>query len=170
VLFVGRLQERKRVDALLRACAVQEENNQPRLVIVGDGPEMDALKRMAAEVYPGAVFTGAKKTAELADYFLAADLFVLPGTGGLAVQEAMSHGLPVIMGRGDGTNDDLVRPGNGWKCPNPENLGSVLKEALADLPRLRAMGAESYRIVREEINLEKMVAVFIHALKTVGGK
>jgi len=27
------------------------------------------------------------------------------------------------------------------------------------------MGAESYRIVSEEINLEKMVAVFIEALK-----
>ncbi len=45
----------------------------------------------------------------LDSYFSSADLFVLPGTGGLAVQEAMSHGLPVIMGQGDGTNDDLVR-------------------------------------------------------------
>ena len=32
---------------------------------------------------------------------------------------------------------------------------------------LRAMGAESYRIVREEINLEKMVAVFVGALNSV---
>jgi hypothetical protein len=28
------------------------------------------------------------------------------------------------------------------------------------------MGAESYRIVAEEINLEKMVAVFVEALKS----
>ncbi len=50
-------------------------------------------------------------------YFARADLFVLPGTGGLAVQQAMAHALPVIVARGDGTQDDLVRDGNGWQIP-----------------------------------------------------
>jgi glycosyltransferase involved in cell wall biosynthesis len=92
---------------------------------------------------------------------------VLPGTGGLAVQEAMSYGLPVVMGQGDGTNDDLVRPGNGWQLQDPGKLAEVLVEALSDASRLRAMGAESYRIVSEEINLERMVEVFTQALKQV---
>ena len=43
-------------------------------------------------------------------HFAGADLFVLPGTGGLAVQEAMSYALPVIVAKGDGTQEDLVRP------------------------------------------------------------
>jgi glycosyltransferase involved in cell wall biosynthesis len=165
ILFVGRLQVRKRVDLLLKACAAQPV--QPRLVIVGDGPERASLEALARTVYPSAEFVGAKHGPELAPYFLPADLFVLPGTGGLAVQEAMSYGLPVIMGQGDGTNDDLVRPGNGWQLPDPDALADVLREALADLPRLRAMGAESYRIVAEEINLENMVGVFMDALKSV---
>ena len=38
VLFVGRLQARKRIDLLLRACAASPGGWQPRLVIVGDGP------------------------------------------------------------------------------------------------------------------------------------
>jgi glycosyltransferase involved in cell wall biosynthesis len=102
-------------------------------------------------------------------HFRAADLFVLPGTGGLAVQEAMSHGLPVIVARGDGTQDDLVRPENGWQVPvdDPEALGSSLRAALTDVPRLREMGAESYRIVLGEINLEKMVEAFVGALRSV---
>ena len=37
VLFVGRLQARKQVDQLLRACAQLPELLQPDLVIVGDG-------------------------------------------------------------------------------------------------------------------------------------
>src|SRR5687767_9461277 len=37
ILFVGRLQARKRIDHLLKACAHFEEK--PRLVIIGDGPE-----------------------------------------------------------------------------------------------------------------------------------
>ena len=165
ILFVGRLQVRKRVDLLLQACAALPENLQPHLVIVGDGPQRAALEDLARTVYPSAEFPGAQHGADLAPYFSSADLFVLPGTGGLAVQEAMSYGLPVIMGQGDGTNDDLVRPENGWQLPGPGSLPGVLRRALSDVSRLRAMGAESYRIVSEEINLEKMVAVFISAVK-----
>jgi glycosyltransferase involved in cell wall biosynthesis len=167
VLFVGRLQKRKRIDDLLQACASLPGNLQPHLVIVGDGPERLPLESLAKIVYPSAEFTGALHGNELTPYFSAADLFVLPGTGGLAVQEAMSYGLPVVMGQGDGTNDDLVRPGNGWQLQDPGKLAEVLVNALSDASRLRAMGAESYRIVSEEINLERMVEVFTQALNRV---
>ena len=166
ILFVGRLQARKRLDALLRAVA--EMPNSPRLVIVGDGPERESLESLAKQVYPSAEFVGARHGDELKPYFTEADLFVLPGTGGLAVQEAMSHGLPVIVAKGDGTQDDLVREMNGWQIP-PEDYGalvSTLREALSDVGRLRRMGAESYRIVSEEINLEKMVGAFVGALNS----
>lgn len=168
VLFVGRLQTRKRIPSLLRACAELPEQLQPRLVIVGDGPELENLRALAQSVYPAAEFPGAKHGPELAADFLAADLFVLPGTGGLAVQEAMSYGLPVIVAQGDGTQDDLVRPGNGWQIPVEDDsaLLAALREALSDVSRLRRMGAESYRIVAEEINLEGMVEVFLAALKS----
>ena len=89
--------------------------------------------------------------------------------GGLAVQEAMSYGLPVIMGQGDGTNDQLVRTGNGWQI-RPDDLSALagsMQTALSDAARLRQMGAESYRIVKDEINLEQMVGVFVKALNSV---
>ena len=175
ILFVGRLQARKRIPSLLKACAELPAQLKPRLVIVGDGPELDNLRSLARSIFPAAEFPGAKHGQELAPYFLAADLFVLPGTGGLAVQEAMSYGLPVIVAQGDGTQNDLVRPlkgtspGNGWQIPPDDDavLASTLREALSDVPRLRTMGAESYRIVAEEINLEKMVGVFAEALEAV---
>ncbi|MBI5950657.1 MAG: glycosyltransferase family 4 protein [Chloroflexi bacterium] len=167
LLFVGRLQARKRVDSLLRACAEMESN--PRLLIVGDGPERAALESLAREVYPSAEFIGAKHGAELKPYFKQADLFVLPGTGGLAVQEAMSYGLPVIVAKGDGTQDDLVRAGNGWQI-QPEDydaLVSTMKNALSDRARLHEMGKESFRIVSEEINIQKMAEAFVNALNSV---
>lgn len=164
ILFVGRLQARKRVDSLLRACAQLDEK--PRLLLVGDGPERENLKALAQEIYPGAEFFGARHGMELKPYFAEADLFVLPGTGGLAIQEAMSYGLPVIVAQGDGTQDDLVRKENGWQVP-PDDfdaLISTIKDALSDVARLRKMGEESYRIVKEEINIEKMVEAFVTAL------
>jgi len=169
VLFVGRLQARKNVDLLLGACA---EIQDVRLVIVGDGPERESLERLAEEICPDAEFPGAKHGAELKAYFEEADLFVLPGTGGLAVQEAMSYGLPIIVAQGDGTQDDLVREGNGWQIP-PDDfdaLVSTMKDALSDVARLRRMGEESYRIVKEEINTGKMVETFVTALNTLTDK
>ncbi len=78
----------------------------------------------------------------------------------------MSHSLPVIVAMGDGTQDDLVREENGWQI-TPEDYGalvSTMKNALSDMARLRKMGKESYRIVSEEINIQKMVDVFVAAL------
>jgi glycosyltransferase involved in cell wall biosynthesis len=166
VLFVGRLQARKRIDLLIRACA---EIQNIRLVIVGDGPERESLETFAEEIYPSAEFVGARHGAELKDHFEEADLFVLPGTGGLAVQEAMSFGLPIIVAQGDGTQDDLVRKGNGWQIP-PDDFGVLvytMKDALSDAARLRKMGEESYRIVKDEINIKKMVDVFTNVLNSL---
>ena len=166
VLFVGRLQARKRIDILLQACAALPSEMRPRLVIVGDGPARAGLEQLAETIYPLAEFPGVKFAVELEPFFHRADLFVLPGTGGLALQQAMAYGLPVIAAQGDGTQDDLVRAENGWKIPAGDRraLETALKEALSDVPRLRKMGVESYRIVTQEANLETMVEIFIGVL------
>ena len=167
VLSIGRLQPRKRIDLLIHACALLPDELQPELLIVGDGPVRVELESLARNIYPRAHFFGARHGSDLEPLFQQADLFVLPGTGGLAVQQAMAHALPVLVSEADGTQTDLVRPENGWLVPtgNFEALTSQLAKALGDLPRLRRMGAESYRIVDEEINIEKMVEVFAQAVQ-----
>lgn len=63
-------------------------------VIVGDGPQLAALKRR----YPDTVFVGAKHGAELARHYAAADVFVFPSltdTFGLVMLEALASGVPV---------------------------------------------------------------------------
>jgi glycosyltransferase involved in cell wall biosynthesis len=169
LLFVGRLQARKRVDLLIKACAALSSEFQPDLVIVGDGSARNDLQDLAARVYPSTEFTGAMHGEELEPYYQKADLFVLPGTGGLAVQQAMAHALPVIVAQGDGTQDDLVRSDNGWQV-SPDDLPqltSTLQMALSDKARLRQMGENSFRIVAEEINVNSMVRVFIQALNNL---
>ena len=74
----------------------------------------------------------------------------MPGLGGLAVQQAMAHALPVVVAEADGTQADLVRPDTGWMVPSGDVpvLRNTLIEALSDVARLRQMGAASYRIVQ----------------------
>jgi len=169
ILFIGRLQPRKRVDTLLHALAALPPEDQPRLVIVGDGPDRTRLEMLAWQVYPHTTFAGAKHGAELEPYFSAADLFVLPGTGGLAVQQAMAHSLPVIVGRADGTQGELVRPENGWilKDESQPTLTNTIRQALSDIPALRRKGLASHRIVSEEVNIEAMVQTFARAVESV---
>jgi glycosyltransferase involved in cell wall biosynthesis len=172
VLFVGRLQVRKRVDNLLLACASLEQ--MPELWIVGDGPEGTNLKNLANRIYPSAEFKGALEGSDLEDCFLGADLFVLPGTGGLAVQEAMTHGLPVIVAAGDGTQRDLVTDENGWlvEAGDLDDLKRAMSEAFSDASRLPNRGEASFQIVRERANIDVMAKVFVQALEFVrsGGK
>jgi glycosyltransferase involved in cell wall biosynthesis len=169
VLFVGRLQDRKRLDLLFQACASLPESNQPDLWIVGDGPARNDFQFAAERSYPKTEFFGGLYGKDLEDRFLKADLFVLPGTGGLAIQQAMSYGLPVIAAQGDGTQEDLVRRENGWNVipGDPSSLRSALEEALADPGQLRRLGAESYRIVVEQVNLECMKGSFIAAINSI---
>lgn len=169
ILFVGRLQERKRVDVLIEACAKLPQELQPSLHIVGDGPARSALVQLAHSLYPNTKFYGAMHGKELATLFQKADLFVLPGTGGLAVQEAMSYGLPVIVGEADGTQSDLVRSENGWvlNTGSVEELTTRMAEALQDIRALRKKGSASFAIVRDDVNLEAMLAAFEKAIGTV---
>ncbi|HWQ05102.1 MAG TPA: glycosyltransferase family 4 protein [Longilinea sp.] len=169
VLFVGRLQARKRVDLLLRACAALPAELKPALWIVGDGPARAELETLARQIYPKAQFYGARHGITLDPLFDAADLFVLPGTGGLALQQAMSHALPVMSAEADGTQADLVSPANGWQLVpgSLDDLTRKLELALGDAAQLRRMGLESYRIVAEEINLERLVSEFEKAVRAV---
>lgn len=169
VLYVGRLQERKRLDLLIRACAALAEDFQLNLWIVGDGPIKENLMALAAEICPQTVFWGALYDEALREKFLGADLFVLPGTGGLALQEAMAAGLPVIAAEADGTQADLVRPQNGIivKAGDLDALIQAMRGILSDPEQMRAMGRRSFQIIRDEINLEAMADVFLCVIDAV---
>ena len=169
LLYVGRLQARKRLDHLLRTCASLPAKIQPHLVIVGDGPARVELEQLAKAIYPNTDWMGARYGKELDRFFRRADLFVLPGTGGLAVQQAMAHGLPVIVAEGDGSQQELVRPSNGWLVApgNELALRTALIVAFSNPSRLRKMGEASFRLVKKEFTLENMAAAFVKALNRV---
>ena len=139
--------------------------------MVGDGPERGNLEALAAERLPDARFFGAIQGPELDRLFRTADLFVLPGTGGLAVQEAMGAGLPVIAAEGDGTQQDLVSVENGWLLPPGDTaaLKEALTDALSDRGRLLLMGQRSRERVRQSVNIESMAEVLHRAMCAVTG-
>ncbi|MCS4138420.1 rhamnosyl/mannosyltransferase [Salinibacter ruber] len=99
ILFVGRLAYYKGLQYLLRAMQLVEA----QLIIVGDGELRDDLEAKAREhkVAHQVQFEGYVPDEQLAEYYRAADFFVLPSIAsieafGIVQLDAMAHGLPVV--------------------------------------------------------------------------
>lgn len=96
VLHVGRLAPEKNLGALADAfVAIRQQQPDARLVLVGDGPEVKALRAQL----PDAVFAGARHGEDLAAHYASGDLFLFPSlteTFGNVTVEAMASGLPVL--------------------------------------------------------------------------
>ena len=170
LLSVGALLPKKRIDTLIEAYSlVRKEVADVALVIVGDGPCRRALEEwVEMQSVRDVVFVG--RIEEANPYFSMADIFVLPGLGGLALNQAMAFGKPVICSEADGTERDLVVEGiNGHIVkPGDENaLAEVIGSLITDDERLRDMGKESLRIVKEKVNLQNMVSEFAKAIHHV---
>lgn len=143
VLFVGAVLYEKRIDVIFDAMSLMARTDVV-LVVVGDGPHLPAL-RAAAQDRADVVFAGSV-VEEVGPYFDAAEVYVLPGTGGLGINEAMAHSLPIVAGYADGSADDLVHDGeNGFRLREGSavELAEKLGALLDDPDRAARMGAVS---------------------------
>ena len=124
LLFVGRIAPEKNIEAFLRLSEV--ETGPVRKVVIGDGPQLAALRRRHPEV----TFRGALSGAALAEAYRAADLFVFPSrtdTFGLVLIEAMSSGLPIAAFPAPGPRDIVTAPQLG---ATDTDLGRAIHRAL----------------------------------------
>lgn len=174
MIHIGRLVKWKRVDLLMDAFSkVLSHFPGAELVIVGDGPEMENLKKQARDLKIGSrvIFTGEiYDNLLIGRYFLASSVYVLAGMGGLSINDAMTFSLPVICSVCDGTERDLVCDGvNGYFFR--ENDAADLSEkiiALFNDPGLRKkMGEHSFEIIKNKVNLDTVSDRYVNAYKTI---
>jgi glycosyltransferase involved in cell wall biosynthesis len=90
LLTVGRISKEKNIDAFCNL----SKTNQYKLICVGDGPELNRLRKQ----YPDVIFLGELKGKELAEQYKMADCFVftsITDTFGMVMIESMSTGTPI---------------------------------------------------------------------------
>jgi glycosyltransferase involved in cell wall biosynthesis len=162
ILYVGVLDKRKRIDVLIRSFArlSGKYGNKVALHIVGKGQLLDELKQLSEQLHCTNIHFHGQVIDGVSRYFLGADVFVLPGLGGMAISEAMAHGLPVIVSVGDGCERDLVDNSNGIIDPdlNEETLYRYLDAICADKMRLNAMKEASLRKIEERYNTREYLS------------
>ena len=131
VVFVGKLEPRKRVDLLIAAYAsVQSDLDRP-LRIVGDGPEFGALRRLVEElgIRQKVVFTGAADNDEVVAQLKEARALVLPSAfdgWGAVVNEAIHAGCMVIASSNCGATE-LLDDGRGSTFATRAELETELR-------------------------------------------
>ncbi len=95
-LYCGGLFPEKRIDVLLEVARVARGLIPGfHLIIVGTGQDLDQMKELARDNH-AVKFVGPKFGREKSVFFKASDVFVHPGSIGLAVLDAFAAGLPVL--------------------------------------------------------------------------
>jgi glycosyltransferase involved in cell wall biosynthesis len=160
VLYAAKFMSRKRPYDLLEAARrLKADACRPFTIVMAGSGELEGELRAfcAQQALDHVVFTGFVNQSELPALYAASDLFVLPSEDepwGLAVNEAMCAGLPVVVSREVGCVADLVRDGVNGFAPAAgdidglaralrlliEDEGLRLRQGQASLDRMRQWG------------------------------
>lgn len=172
LVFIGRLQARKRLPYLLDVykllkCSCGLDLG---LLIIGKGNQTPLKARVAKLAVDDVHFLGALPDEEAGEYLFSADVMVIPGWLGLAVNHAFVFGLPVVSQRfgkhllGHGPEASYVQHGStGWfsRAGDKEDMSQGILHILKNLDEFSTnvlAYADTY------LRVERMVTGLVEAL------
>lgn len=165
VVYVGRLQQHKGLDTLLRGWQrAFPQAGAAQLQLIGKGEDEAKLRALADELGIAAQLSFAGHRDDVEQALAGADVAVLPSIiEGLSnsLLEFMASGLPVIASEVSGSEDFIVTRRNGWLFPvgDVDALAAALREAQSMPPEaLRAFGRQGRADVERRAGLERVVA------------
>jgi glycosyltransferase involved in cell wall biosynthesis len=156
ILHVSRLVREKRLDTL--TAALKRITVPHRVLIVGDGPDRDFVRR---EV-PDAVFAGFLTGEDLAAAYASSDIFVFPSDSesfGNVTLEAMASGLPCVCADATGSRSLVVPDETGFLAAADDSHAFARHvTALAQDPDLRRRMGEAARRRSQSFSWEETLA------------
>lgn len=155
ILFAGKLEEKKDPLLLLDAFVKLADKN-VHLLFVGNGHLQETLIAKSKN-NTNIHFVDFQNQTQMPVVYQACNLFCLPSKGpgetwGLAVNEAMACGKPILLSDKVGCAADLVKPGvngNIFKTGDIESLYTYLKELTISKEKLRKYGERSVDIIKD---------------------
>lgn len=173
VLFMARVIKLKGCDSLLEAWyKVEKRHSNVDLFICGDGTYMQTMNEKSRQMnLKHIIYTGSIAPENRKDYYANCDIFVLPNwepdIWGMAVNEAMQFGKPVIVSNLTGCGPDLVKEGeNGFiiESGDSQQLYKALEQLILEDSFRRNAGKRSKEII-QEYTYKNMAADFKRALE-----
>jgi glycosyltransferase involved in cell wall biosynthesis len=168
--LVGRLHDLKGIDLMIEAVPlIKAQVPRLQVVLIGVGPEEDALKQLARYRAASDVVRFAGYRRDARRFMSALDLIALPSrdeANPLALLEAMACGKPVVGARVGGVPEVVVDGVTGLLAP-PENvpaLAEAVVRLLNDPDMRQAMGEAGRERVQVHFSrqamLEKTAALY----------
>jgi glycosyltransferase involved in cell wall biosynthesis len=146
LLHVGRLMRMKGIDLLIRALTELRRNGRiVTLSIIGDGPQLERLKKLAVDLgaTESIIFVPWTDESGLADAYAASDAFVhpcrFPEPFGRTVLEALFFSRPVITSKGSGSEWAAGKAGVATRMGSAEDLELTLSKLYDNPNRLSAL-------------------------------
>jgi phosphatidylinositol alpha-1,6-mannosyltransferase len=169
VLTVGRLQQRKGHDMLIRALpTIRDGVPNVLYAIVGEGEELQSLESLAGEcgVQKEIQFLGNLGDSDLLCCYQQCDLFALPNREingdiegfGMVLVEAQACGKPVLAGRSGGTVEtmNVGATGEVVPCESPAPLADAVTRLLLDDAGRAEMGRRARQHVVERFDWDEL--------------
>ncbi len=174
IVFMGRLVSNKGCDLALRALAIlRHEGLNPSFTVIGDGPEMPALKRLVAELglSQQVVFRGTMREgrgSEVAQH----KIMVIPSAWaepfGVVALEGLAAGCVLVASSAGGLPEAVGPCGILFPCGDVKALASALQKLLQNASLRKRLMSESQGHLRRfqpEIVARQYMEVFESALR-----
>jgi 1,2-diacylglycerol 3-alpha-glucosyltransferase len=160
ILAAGRFAAEKRQDVLIEAVRRSRHRDRIKLVLAGAGP-LEAKLRRKAQALPNGAEIGFLPRPRLANLFATADLFVHCGEvelEGIAVIEAMSMGLPVVVAQSAESAASEFALDEDFRFPAGDGAALAQRiDALIDDPPRLARGRARYLRAAGALNFDASV-------------
>ena len=172
ILFSGKLVWRKGPDLLVEAAGrLRKEGMDVGVVFCGSGEMETQLKKRCEELRVSAVFLGFVNQSGLSAVYHACDLFCLPSregeTWGLVVNEALLHGLPVVVSEAVGCAPDLIENTNNGVIVKSNSLNGLLLGIKKELNSLTIEKNLNHFVILKDFNKTKAAVGIAEALKKI---
>jgi len=164
ILFVGRLKNGKRPDALIRGFGeIADEYPNYQLKIVGNGPMLPDLKTLCNEINikEKVTFTGELSYEEMPDVYRQSDLLVLPTKTEAAiprvVMEAWACKTPAIMPNIQEIDAEIFKKGGILCDGTPSGICDSVGQMIEDDQLRSTLGDTGRQVVREKYSWAETV-------------
>lgn len=164
IIFVGSLLPTKRIEDFKEI--MTKLKGKYSLLIVGGGKEdyTRQLKSLFKDI--DCIFLGYKKPEELLPYYNISSFCILPGLGGLSINQAMAYGLPVLCTHADGAESDVVKKDvTGYIYSDIDDLVHYINSKTDD--DWKQMGKNAAELMFGEFSIEKECERFIEGINTI---
>jgi 1,2-diacylglycerol 3-alpha-glucosyltransferase len=174
IITVGRVAKEKSIDVLVGMMPeLLTRVPAAKLLVVGDGPEREALAQQARElgVAESVIFAGFRPWEEIGKYYRLAEVFATASTSetqGLTYIEAMAARVPVAVKKDPSFESVIVHNETGYIFNEDKDAAAVIAGALlnpGDAERIVKNGVKAIQPLSAEVFARRVEDVYRELLK-----